>query len=121
MLYGIAADSVVVIHFLWILFLIFGGFWGRKKMTVKLIHVPAIAFACLVEIYDWYCPLTHLEVWLRERQHAGYGYGGSFIAHYLEKLIYISLPRPVIIGLALLLAIGNALLYIRARNDQRRV
>ncbi len=29
MLYKLIADGVVLFHFLWILFLIFGGFWGR--------------------------------------------------------------------------------------------
>jgi hypothetical protein len=30
MLYKVLADGVVAAHFLWILFLIFGGIWGRR-------------------------------------------------------------------------------------------
>jgi len=119
--YGILADSVVTIHFIWILFLIFGGIWGRRNRVVRYIHIPGVLYACVVELCDWYCPLTHLEVWFRERQHPAYAYGGSFIEHYLEKLIYISLPRWAIIVLALLLFIGNCLVYMRGKKDQRRV
>ena len=114
--YGMLADSVVAIHFIWILFLIFGGIWGRRNRLVRYIHIPGVIFACIVELCDWYCPLTHLEVWLRERQHPAHGYGGSFIEHYLEKLIYISLPRWVIVIMALSLLIGNCLLYMGGRS-----
>ncbi|HEX9022617.1 MAG TPA: DUF2784 domain-containing protein [Geobacteraceae bacterium] len=113
MTYGVLADGVVLFHFLWILFLIFGGVWGRRCRTVRVLHIPAVAFAFIVEVCDWYCPLTHLEVWLRERQSPAGGYAGSFIAHYLEKVIYIQLPRWVIVLLAVLLVAGNLLLYRR--------
>ena len=65
MLYKLLADCVVLCHFLWILFLIFGGIWGRRRRWVRFVHVPALFFAFFIEISDWYCPLTHLEVWLR--------------------------------------------------------
>ncbi len=116
MKYGILADCVVLFHFLWILFLIFGGFWGRNHRPVKYIHIPAVVFAWMVEVFDWYCPLTDLEVWLRQRQHPAAGYGGSFISHYLERLIYIDLPRWTIILLAFLLVAMNCLLYLRKRD-----
>ncbi len=120
MIYGVLADGVVLFHFLWILFLIFGGVWGRRHRLVKFVHVPAVAFAFIVEVCDWYCPLTHLEVWLRERQSPASGYGGSFISHYLEKVIYIQLPRWAIVILALLLVAGNLLLYLsRDRHSPR--
>jgi hypothetical protein len=115
------ADSVVIIHFLWILFLIFGGVWGKKNRLVRNIHIPGVVFACVVELCDWYCPLTHLEVWLRGRQYPGEGYSGSFIAHYLERLIYIDLPRWVIIVLTILLFGMNCLLYLRKWGNQRMV
>jgi len=119
--YGALADSVVFIHFLWILFLIFGGIWGRRNRLVRYIHIPGVIFASVVELCGWYCPLTHLEVWFRERQNTGYGYGGSFIEHYLEKLIYISLPRWVIVVLAISLFVGNSLIYLKSKNRQRNL
>lgn len=86
------ADIIVFIHFLWIVFLIFGALWGRRHRIVKFIHIAGIIFALIIQIFDWYCPLTHLEVWLRKKQDPFLGYKeGSFIIHYVEKLIYIEL------------------------------
>ena len=116
MIYRTLADGVVIFHFIWILFLIFGGIWGRKYRAVRYIHIPAVIFAWIVETFDWYCPLTDLEVWLRLRQSPAGGYNGSFITHYLEKLIYMDLPRGVIVFLALFLVAMNCLLYLR-RGD----
>lgn len=116
MFYRILADSVVLIHFLWILFLIFGAFWGRKINTVKVIHVSALVFALMLTIFGWYCPLTHLEVWLRARHDPSLSYSGSFIAHYLERLIYIELPRYLIAILTIFLCGFNAWLYLRKKQ-----
>lgn len=111
MLYGWLADAVVSIHFLWILFLILGGYWGRKNRRVGRIHLPGLAFAFLVEVFDWYCPLTHLEVWLRGKG-AQAGYVEPFITHYLNTLIYIEQPHALIVSLTVLLCASNAWLYL---------
>jgi hypothetical protein len=87
---------------------------------VKYIHIPGVVFACVVELCDWYCPLTHLEVWLRG-QYPGHSYSGSFITHYLERLIYIDLPRWAIIVLTIMLFGMNFLLYLRRGDNQRMV
>jgi hypothetical protein len=116
MIYRLLADGVVLFHFLWILFLIFGGFWGRRYRWVRLVHVPALFFAAWVELLDWYCPLTHLEVWLRRRQAPSLGYSGSFIAHYLERVIYLDVPRWVVVALTLLLCGVNGWLYFGRRR-----
>src|SRR6266700_7442381 len=121
MLYKLIADGVVLFHFLWILFLIFGGFWGRKCRGVRLVHVPALFFAAWVELFDWYCPLTHLEVWLRRKQGAELGYSGSFIGHYLERLIYLDVDRRVIVLLTLLLCGVNGWLFLGRRRKGKQM
>lgn len=114
--YRLLADLVVFIHFLWILFVIFGAFWGRNNRFVKALHIPALIYALLLETFAWYCPLTHLEVWLRAQHAPGAGYTGDFLVYYLEKLVYLNLPRPaLIVGTALVVA-GNAWLYLRKRR-----
>ena len=114
--YGLLADAVVVIHFLWILFLILGGWWGQRSRLVGRIHLSGLGFACLVEGFDWYCPLTHLEVWFR-RKGAQSGYTESFITHYLDRLIYIELPHPLIVSLTISLCAVNAWLYLSKRKS----
>ncbi len=115
MLYKIAADGVVVIHFLWIIFLIFGVFIGRKHRSVKIFHIAGLGFAVIIQIFGWYCPLTHLEIWLRKRHDPSLTYSGSFIIHYVERLIYIELSPLIIFVLTLMLIGFSAYLYLKKR------
>jgi hypothetical protein len=116
MLYKILADIVVLIHFLWILFLFFGAFWGIKNKGVKIFHLSGLAFAFIIQIFDWNCPLTHLEVWLRSKHSPSLTYVGSFIIHYVEKIVYIEISRFVVLMFTILLCGLNAWLYLRKRT-----
>jgi polyferredoxin len=112
-MYGLATDIVVLIHFLWILFLLFGAWWGRRSRTVAIMHGTGLAFALVLQLFGWYCPLTHLEVWLRARQGPAGSYTGSFIGHYLEKAIYLDVPVRLLTAATLLLVAGNLAVYGR--------
>lgn len=116
MLYRVVADIVVLAHFLWIVFLIFGAFWGVRNRAVKLFHVAGLAFALTLNVFGWYCPLTYIEVWARVRQDPSAAYTGSFIVHYVEELIYVNLPTSSLLLLTLLLCGFNAWYYIRKRR-----
>ncbi|GFO61812.1 hypothetical protein GMST_41370 [Geomonas silvestris] len=109
--YAFLADLVVSFHFLWILFLIFGGWWGRRYRWVKRIHLAGLVLAFFVETFDWFCPLTHLEVWLREKGDQA-GYSGAFIGHYLNQLIYLDASRSLMALLTILLCLVNAWWYL---------
>jgi|MudIll2142460700_1097286.scaffolds.fasta_scaffold10935_4 hypothetical protein len=117
MLFRILADIVVFIHFLWIVFLISGACAGRIYQTVKYIHIGGLAFAFMLQVFDWYCPLTHLEVWLRAHHDPGRLYAGSYIIHYLEKIIYIEVERWVILVLTIVLCGMNAWIYGRGKRS----
>jgi hypothetical protein len=113
MFYKITADGVVLLHFFWILFLIFGMFFGKRYKPVKILHIAGLGFAVTMQIFGWYCPLTHLELWLRKRHDPSLTYSGSFIIHYVEKLVYIELSPVVIFVLTLILVGISAYLYLR--------
>ncbi len=98
MLWKLAADLVVVIHLLWILFIIFGALIGRRIVWVKWLHIGALAFSVVLQIFHWICPLTYLEVWLRSRHGRSLAYSGDFIAHYAEELVYLTAPPGVVLG-----------------------
>lgn len=114
MLYGILADIVISVHLLWILFLIAGAYWGREHRPVMWFHGGGLAFAMISQVFGWYCPLTHLEVWLREKQNILLTYPGSFISHYTEKLIYVEMSGAIIFALTLVLIGINAWIYWKA-------
>lgn len=112
--YRVLADIVVVTHLLWIFFLITGAYWGRKHRPVMIMHGAGLVFAVVMQVFGWYCPLTHLEVWLRERQGVGESYPGSFIAHYVENLVYLEVTGRMIFMLTLILLAVNGWMYWKA-------
>ena len=111
MFYKVFADIVVLLHFLWILFLFFGAFWGIRNRAVRIFHISGLAFAFVIQIFDWYCPLTHLEFWLRSKHDPALAYTGAFIIYYVEKTVYLELSRPLILIFTLFLCGLNAWLY----------
>ena len=120
MFYIIAADIVVSLHFLWITFLIIGAFWGRRYKWIKRIHLAGICFAFLMQIIGWYCPLTYLEVWLRRMHDPSQSYAGSFITHYIEKIVYIDLPAEIIFIMTIILALISAWIYLHKPGTLKR-
>ena len=116
MIYKIFAEGVVSIHFLWILFLFFGAFWGARNKAVMMFHLSGLAFACIIQIWGWYCPLTYLEVWLREKHDSALIYTGSFIIHYVEKIVYLEISRYLIFIFTIFLCGFNLWVYLRKRT-----
>jgi hypothetical protein len=115
MAFKILADILVLIHFVWILFLFLGGFWGVRNKVVRIFHISGLFFALLIQIFDWYCPLTHLEVWLRSKHGPAVTYAGSFIIYYVEKIVYIEISRYFILIFTVFLVGINSWLYLKRR------
>ncbi|HBH60602.1 MAG TPA: hypothetical protein DDX85_02430 [Nitrospiraceae bacterium] len=111
--YIIAADIIVCIHFLWIVFLIFGALWGRRSLRIKKIHIGGIIFAILIQTIGWYCPLTYLEAWLRSMHDSSQRYYDGFIAYYVEKIVYIDLSPRTVFMMTISLALVSAWLYLK--------
>ncbi|MCX7766836.1 MAG: DUF2784 domain-containing protein, partial [Candidatus Sumerlaeia bacterium] len=70
MAYKILADIVLVIHFMWIIFMLGGvmftiaGFFRRQifdKWLIRTVHLAGIIYVCILAIFEKYCPLTILE------------------------------------------------------------
>jgi len=116
MVYKVLADIVVFVHFLWILFIIFGVFGGTRNLKIKVIHISALAFAIIIQAFNWYCPLTHLEAWLRAKHDPTLSYTGSFIAHYVEKIVYIELPPALIFVLSIFLVGISSWIYLKKKK-----
>jgi hypothetical protein len=113
MYYKVLADTVVLIHFLWILFLPLGVLWGRRNKLIKIFHLSGLAFAFIIQILDWYCPLTYLELWLRSKHASSLTYTGSFIIHYIEKIVYIELSRFLVLLFTIFLCVFNLWIYLK--------
>lgn len=109
--YRLAADALVVLHGLFVMFVVFGSLLVLWRRRVLWLHLPAAAWGALIEWFGWICPLTPWEQALRVR--AGQrGYSGGFIEHYLVPLIYpVGLTPRGQTGLAVLVVLFNAGLY----------
>ena len=87
MWYRVGADLVVVVHLLFIGFVVGGVFLSWRWPMIIYAHIPAVLYGALVEFAGFTCPLTLLENGLRQRAGEA-GYRDGFIAHYLIKVIY---------------------------------
>src|SRR5262249_11935715 len=81
-IYRALADTLVLAHLAFVLFVVGGGLLVLKWPRVAWAHVPAAAWGVLVECSGWLCPLTPLEAWLRV-QAGEVHYAGGFIEHYI--------------------------------------
>jgi uncharacterized membrane protein (DUF485 family) len=88
LMYGFLADLVMVLHFGFILLVVFGGLLALRWQRFALLHLPAVLWALFLECKPGtLCPLTPLEQSLRLRAGES-AYRGGFIEHYLGPIIY---------------------------------
>ncbi|HNU84194.1 MAG: DUF2784 family protein [Pseudomonadota bacterium] len=89
--YAIAADIVIVIHVLWIAFVILGFpvFLWLNSGRWRLIHLAAVIAMALMQVTRSICPLTYLEAWLKSEGQGADVYSGKFIIETFERLIYV--------------------------------
>lgn len=118
--FRILAEAVVVIHFAFIFYAVFGAFLAWFFPKTAWIHLPVFFWAGAVMLAGWICPLTPLEISLREA--AGEeGYDTGFIEHYLLPIIYPeALTRRIQVILGSLVLGWNLLLYVLIWFRRRR-
>ncbi len=120
MIYSLLADLLLVLHLLFIVAVVLGGFLVLRWPRLAWVHLPVVAWGIAVEAMDWICPLTPLEQSLRLA--AGQAsYSGGFIAHYITPLIY---PEGLTTGLrlfyaGLVVAINLAIYLLLWRRSRR--
>ena len=98
---GLLANAVLLLHVGIAAFVVAGlllvvvgnlAHWAWvNNAWFRVAHVAAIGIVVAESWFGFVCPLTTLEMWLRSR--AGQApYGGSFIEHWLQELLYYSAP-----------------------------
>jgi len=114
------ADFVLILHLCFVLFVIFGGALVLWKRWILWLHLPAVAWGIIVEIFQLPCPLTGLEKFFKE-----YGgeavYAGGFIEHYISAILYPSITIHFQMFLGLLLIVFNLLIYTLVIRRMRRI
>lgn len=99
--YHLLADVVITLHFCIVVFVVGGlvltlignlSAWRWVNAPwFRLAHLVAIAVVVAQAWFGATCPLTSLEMWLRANAREA-SYSGSFIEHWLQRLLYYEAP-----------------------------
>ncbi len=111
---SVLANFIVVIHVAWMVFLVAGAYWGIRYWSVMALHGASLAFAVFHQVVGWSCPLTRLEILLRQNDRFIGAYQGSFIEHYARMLVSVDLSPSLIFALTLVLVAVNLFVYWKA-------
>ena len=129
--YALAADSVVSVHFCYVVFtvggeivIILGGLfrwsWVRG-LGFRIAHLGACVLVAVEALTGTLCPLTTWEYRLREL--AGQHVGGriSFVARIVRRIIFYDFPSWVFliayVGFAVLVGLTFILILPRRRGS----
>lgn len=121
MLYKVFTDLIVVVHFVWILFMLLGfiltlcGFFYKRffdRWLLRTLHLFGILYVGLLALLGRYCPLTILENTLREKYNPELVYPGSFIIHYIERLVYPNVNPLIVLIPTVIIAVFTMVVFI---------
>jgi hypothetical protein len=120
--YSALATAILLLHALFILWVIFGALQTRSRPLLRRLHVASLLWGILTEVLPWPCPLTLLENWLEGR--AGIEpYQGGFLLHYLDKLVYPNISANFLTIAGVIVCAANLAFYTRqgwtGRHAQR--
>jgi hypothetical protein len=110
-MYEFLATLTLIVHFLFLLFVILGGLLFFIKPWILYFHIPAFFYGVYVELTQSICPLTYLENYFLTKANLA-TYTTTFIQNYLYAIIYpINLTKEIQISLAITLLIINGIIY----------
>jgi hypothetical protein len=105
------ASLVLAIHLLWILWVIFGAFWTRRRPLLTAFHILSLVWGIAVELSPLPCPLTIAEQFFEQKAGAE-TYRGAFLTHFLDRLVYPDLPEALLVGIGVAVCSVNIGLYV---------
>ncbi|HSV69671.1 MAG TPA: DUF2784 domain-containing protein [Methylibium sp.] len=104
MLWSRLADALLLLHGLFVLWVVLGGLAVLARPRLAWAHLPCAAWGVWVELAGWVCPLTPFEQQMRLAAGEA-GYAGGFVEHYLTAAIYpegLTRELQIVLGLAVL-------------------
>ena len=115
-MYEIAADLILIIHFTFVLFVVFGALLIFASIKIIFIHIPAVIWGSYIELTNSICPLTYLENWFLHKANLT-TYSEGFIQNYLVPIVYpMNLTKDLQIYLGIALIVLNIIFYVLIIN-----
>ena len=122
------AHGFAVVHGAAVVLLVTGALVALRRPRIFLVHAPVGAAILGVHLAGADCPLTTLELWLRE-QAGGSAYHGGFLGHYVVGPLGIDVASAAAqLGVYAVALIPNVLAYglltarlVRARRVDPRL
>jgi hypothetical protein len=108
MWYRLLANSVVIIHVGFVVFVLLGGFLAWRWQRIAWLHIPTALYGVTIEFVGWVCPLTPLENHFRGLAGQS-GYTGGFVENYILPVLY---PTDWTVSLRVIL--GTLVLFVNA-------
>ena len=110
-MYEFAADLTLIVHFAFIIFVVFGALLFFVSTKIIYVHVPALIWGIYIELTHSVCPLTYLENWFLQKANLT-TYSEGFIQNYLVPIVYpTNLTNDLQTYLAIVLIVANMLMY----------
>ena len=110
-MYELAADLTLIVHFAFILFVVFGALLFFVTTKIIFIHIPAFIWGSYIELTHSICPLTYLENWFLNKANLTI-YSEGFIQNYLVPIVYpVDLTKDLQIYLGITLIVVNIIIY----------
>jgi len=110
-MYELAADLTLIVHFAFILFVVFGALLFFVTTKIIFIHIPAFIWGSYIELTHSICPLTYLENWFLNKANLTI-YPEGFIQNYLVQIVYpVDLTKDLQIYLGITLIVVNIIIY----------
>lgn len=121
MVYRVVGEAAMLAHFLFVAYVMLGGFLAWRWPRTIWLHVVAVAWGFSAVGIGFDCPLTDLENWARRNAgQAGLPPSG-FIDHYLTGVVYpedqVLLARTVLVVCVFASWIG--FVWLRRRRRAR--
>lgn len=109
-MYRLLADATAGVHFLFVAYLVAGGYLAWMWRWTIWTHLAAVGWGFSTVLFTISCPLTYLENWARLRAgEAGLPPSG-FIDHYITGVLYprsdLELVRLLVVVVVLVSWIG---------------
>ena len=110
-MYELAANLILIVHFIFIIFVVFGALLFFVVKKIVFIHIPALIWGSYIELTHSICPLTYLENWFLQKVNLT-TYSEGFIQNYLVPIVYpTDLTQNLQIHLGMALLVINIIIY----------